>query len=270
MKILTYLQSLILIALLVNSTTINAQTKQNNLLQQLNNNDSERQSIDFQIIKLEFSASDNLSRELVLGFSDQTTDGYDYGYDAQMSNFFSNDLASLLQNDKMVIQAFAEIQTDKQVGLVLNSDANYTYTISIKELDNIGDSQEIYLYDALENVNHNLRDSDYVFTAEAGEDATRFKLNFNSQTSLSVIDNDLKETVIRVDSNNMLYIEGLTETVKHLKIYNILGKIVEAKTTIKAEVLKQGVSLQNSNKGIYILQLQLANGKTLAKKILLN
>lgn len=265
MKIAANLQNLVLIVCFLTFTFINSQTKQSDSFI----NTFARENIDFQVIRLEFSASNNLSRELVLGFSDQTTDEYDYGYDAQMNNFFSNDLASLLNDEKMVIQAFSELVEDKQVELVLNSDATCTYSIRITELSNISDAQEIYLYDTLENVNHNLRNGDYNFSAAAGEDSSRFVLNFNGETSLSVKDNSFNTIDIRVDSNNRLYANGLNEKIETLRFINVLGKTIKTYTNLNSQELNNGIALQNVNKGIYIMQAKLESGKTLAKKVVL-
>ncbi len=226
---------------------------------------------EFKIIKLQFKVSNDLSRELVLGFSSNTSDDFDYGYDSEVDVFNTNDLATLLNADKMVIQAFSSITKDKEVDLVLNSDSNYTYTIILLETENIDDSQDIYLFDSKESVYHNLKDNDYTFTAQSGEDATRFKLVFkNSEllTTTEVINEDVLVYFNNLD--NKLFVKGLNDNVMQLSMINILGQTIMTLGIVDYQMLAHGMSLTELNTGVYIVKLKMVNGSTVSKKVSIN
>jgi len=231
-------------------------------------NDSE-----LQVMRLEFETSSHLTRELLLAFGNNTGDDvFDYGYDAKANEFFANDLLSTLNNEKYTIQAYSTIQSDKEVALVLNSDATVTYTIRMTEIENIDDAQEIYLYDSLEGVYHDLRTGDYNFSATAGEDATRFKIVFNSGESLSNEEFEAANDISIFVNNNLsqLHIKGLSQDIKGLNLINMLGQNVLRMTNVSANQVSSGVKLNNLSTGVYIVDVTLKDGRTLSKKVTIN
>ncbi|OIQ21956.1 LamG-like jellyroll fold domain-containing protein [Lacinutrix sp. MedPE-SW] len=229
-------------------------------------------------IRLKFEASNNLSRELVLGFSEQTSDAFDYGYDADIDVFNTNDLATVMNGDKYVIQAFSAITLDKEVDLVLNSDANLSYAISMIEIENIEDSQDVFLLDTQENIYHNLKTGgNYNFTAAAGEDNSRFKIVFNNGTdtneTLSTSDFEASQDDILIFANNSegsLYVKGLKENAKSITLINMLGQTVLTLKNKNAVQLSSGVPIINISAGVYLVDVKLQNGKNITRKITLN
>ena len=235
-----------------------------------NNNNTEEEAV-FQMIRIQFTTSNDLSRELVLGFSDSTSDDFDYGYDANVITFNENDLTTILDDKKYAIQAFSPIHDDKEVDLALNSSANLSYTISMTDIENIDDSQDIYLWDAQEGIYHDLRTGDYNFTALAGEDTTRFKIVFKAQETLSINDEELNAVLIYVNNtDDKLYIKELKSNAKTLNIVNILGQNVMEYKTLNQQQLNNGLSTATLSTGVYIINLELENGAAIAKKVIIN
>ena len=95
-----------------------------------------------QIFRLEFGVSNGASRSFVLGFSDYTTDGFDYGYDGGLiTNPPADDMGSILNGQQYVIQAFAPITPEKEVDLVMHSSGTFTHTLKSTEITNIPESK---------------------------------------------------------------------------------------------------------------------------------
>ncbi|WP_397364840.1 LamG-like jellyroll fold domain-containing protein [Olleya sp. R77988] len=248
-------------------------TNESQFLRTNNTTTQETSDTDLQVIRLGFETSSNLNRELLLAFGNNTSDNqFDYGYDAKASEVFANDLLSTLNNEKYAIQAYSPIQNDKEVALVLNSDASVTYTIKMIETENIDASQEIYLYDTLEGVYHDLRTGDYNFSALAGEDADRFKVVFNSGDALSNEEFESNNTIsIFVNNNqNQLYIKGLNQEVKVLNLVNMLGQNVMRLSNVNANQVDSGVTLGSLSTGVYIVDVTLKDGRILSKKVTIN
>ncbi len=86
-----------------------------------------------QKLRLEFNAVDGQAtrRELLLGFSEYTTDDFDYGYDAFNTEDNHDDLNLLLDTQKTTIQAYSMITTDKVIPMVLKTSGNHNYTIKL-------------------------------------------------------------------------------------------------------------------------------------------
>lgn len=223
------------------------------------------------LIRLEFSTSNGDSRRFVLGFSDQTTDGLDYGYDAKTVDPQDDDLCSTLNGNKMIIQAFSAITEDKVVDLTFNSTGNYTYTIEMVEISNIPDNQAIYLRDNFTGNYHDLRNGAYNFSSIFnGEDANRFDIVFHPGDTLSNDDFITDNVVIYVnDLNDLLYVKGLNENVKQLNIINMLGQNILSLRNINKNSLQNGLDISGLSTGIYIINFTLDNNQTFDKKVLI-
>lgn len=106
---------------------------------------SEENSI--QKIRLEFNSitGPQAKRELLLGFSEQTSDAYDYGYDAESDDTNNNDLNLDLDGKNMNLQAYGEITDDKVVSLNFRSSGDNAFEIKITEEVNL-DETKTFIY----------------------------------------------------------------------------------------------------------------------------
>ncbi len=236
-------------------------------------NSTETNNSDLEKIRLEFTTSNNLQRELLLVFGNNTSDeGFDYGYDAKVKEAFANDLLSTLNNENYAIQAYSPIQPNKEIALKLISDATVTFSIAMIETENIDIAQDIYLYDALTGVYHDLKSGDYNFSAVAGEDADRFKIVFTSGESLTNEEFESNNDVsIFVNNNqNQLFIKGLNQDVKTLNLVNMLGQNVMRLSSVTSGQVSSGVNLNNLSTGVYVVDVTLKNGRVLSKKVTIN
>ncbi|NNL82646.1 MAG: LamG domain-containing protein, partial [Winogradskyella sp.] len=103
----------------------------------------------FQKIRLELNSVNGPAtrRELLLGFSDATTDAYDYGYEALNTESGANDLNLALDGDNYTMQAYSPITEDKEIPLNFKSSGDYFYEIKITETENVPEDQDIYIRD---------------------------------------------------------------------------------------------------------------------------
>ncbi|MDG4714644.1 LamG domain-containing protein [Winogradskyella marincola] len=231
--------------------------------------DAEEDTI--QLIKLKLTISNGVSRELALAFSDVTTDGYDYGYDAKIDNANTNDLTTVLNGEHYVIQSYSSITPEKEVSLVLNSDGVETFTLEMVETENISDDINIYLYDVHNNIYIDLKNSDYEFLSDvAGEINDRFKIVFSQEESLSVDDFEGENVKIFVaNGTNVLYAKGLQEDVSELSVTNIVGQKVQSYNEVSVSKIEKGLKLQECSTGVYIIDLKLKSGVSLSEKIVM-
>src|SRR5690606_19857489 len=166
-----------------------------------NKNISEVKESEFKKIRLEFNSvvGPAAKRELVLGFSDITSDDFNYGYDAESSGNNNNDLHLNLNGANMNMQAYSQLTADKVVALNFKSSGNNSFEIRITELENIDDSQDIYLKDNFTGTYFNLKENKpYSFTSEQGKFNERFEIVFQSEEkSLSIEE--------RITTENFIY-----------------------------------------------------------------
>ena len=224
------------------------------------------------LVRLELNVSNGNKRNFVLLFGDQTTDGFDYGYDARTIDPQPDDLNSFLGDEKMVIQSYAPITNNKVVDLVFNSTGTYNYTLEIIELENISDNQGIYLRDNLTGSYFDLRSGAYSFSSdESGEDTERFDVVFQSAEALSNDEFDTTDVLIFVNNTeDKLYIKGLTTQAKQLSLTNMLGQNIKSYYNINNQTLENGLDISNLSSGVYLVNLNSENGTQLSKKIILD
>ncbi|MFD2543113.1 LamG-like jellyroll fold domain-containing protein [Lacinutrix gracilariae] len=224
-----------------------------------------------QKLRLEFNALDGQAtkRELLLGFSNITTDAYDYGYEAKNTDNNHDDLNLMLDGEYMTIQSYAEITDDKVVPLALKTSGNNSYSIKLTETINIAEDQEVYLRDNLTNVYYNLRqDTAYTFTSTAGVFNDRFEIVFSSQTLSTEEVTVNNNTVIYYNNNSsLLYVKGLDTTVSNLQLINMLGQTVYAKASVSNTSLENGLPIPALGTGIYIVSIKTEDHQTIEKKI---
>ena len=226
-----------------------------------------------QLIRMEFKTSQGASRRFVLGFGEQATDGLDYGLDGGMIiDKPEDDMGSLLDGQQYVIQAMTPITADKVVDLTLNASGNYAYSLKVVELRHIADNQDIYLRDNFTNTYFDLkREQAYNFTSDAGEFADRFDIVFQSAGSLSDDDFNTNSTLIYVNNTeDKLYIKGLTNRVKQLSLTNILGQSIKTYHNISKQTLETGISISNLSSGVYVVSVTNHTNQKITKKIIID
>nr|WP_321222190.1 LamG-like jellyroll fold domain-containing protein [uncultured Psychroserpens sp.] len=235
-------------------------------------NDNEYNADELSVIKLQLQISNGNIREIALAFGNMTTDAYDYGYDAKLGVFNSNDIATTLDGDKFAIQSYSQITPEKEIDLVLNTDGTLNYTIQISALENIEPNQNIYLFDAYQNLYINLKNTNYSFSSEiSGEVTNRFKIVFSANETLSIANQSNSSPIIYLDyQTNKLHGSGLTENVDEVGVTNILGQSVKKFSDLTAQQLKNGLILDNLSSGMYNVDVKTKSNAIISKKIIIN
>jgi len=222
------------------------------------------------IIRLQLTVSNGNKRNFVLGFSDQTTEGYDYGYDSRTIDPQDDDMNSYLNDEKMVIQSYSPITEDKVVDLVFNSTGTYNYSFEILELKNIPEDQNIIVRDNLTNTEFDLRTGAYNFTSDvSGEDRDRFDIVFKA-TTLGTNDFSTDNTLIFVNNNeHKLYVKGLSTQANKLSLTNMLGQNIRNYGNLSSQTLDNGLDVSNLSSGVYIVSLTNDSNQTIDKKVII-
>ena len=228
-----------------------------------------------QKIRLEFNSvtGPETRRELLLGFSDYTTDAYDYGYDAKETETSNNDLNLELEGQNMNIQAYAAITDEKAVPLNFRSSGDNTFEIRISELENIEEDQAIYLHDNLTGAYFDLRtDTAYGFSSGQGIFNDRFEIVFQSeQQSLSTEESAVTENYIYYKNTiNTLYVKKLNSNVSKLSLISMRGQVVLELTDVSREQLENGIQFNNISTGAYVVGMRTEANEVLTKKIIVN
>ncbi len=228
-----------------------------------------------QKLRIEFNSVDGpfTRRELLLGFSDYTTDDYDYGYDAINVEVYADDLNLVLADDLLTIQAYSEITADKVVPLMLKASGPYNYTIELTETENIPEDQELYLLDNLTNSYYDLRSEQaYEFSSEVGEYADRFEIAFQEPSDLlSLVDEAISSLKFYYASSRkkIVVLNPYNVDIESVEVYNVLGQLVYRNNTIHQSKFNE-FEVHNLSTGTYIIKLITDNNVMLSKKMIMN
>ncbi|MBT8393671.1 MAG: T9SS type A sorting domain-containing protein [Bacteroidia bacterium] len=226
-----------------------------------------------QILRLEFRVSNGASRSFVIGFAENSTDGFDYGYDGGIIlNPPVDDMGSLLDGQQYVIQAFAPITPDKEIDLVLHASGLFNYTLISTEISNFPEDQDLFIKDNLTGQYFDLRSpKGYHFNSEAGTFTERFQVIFQDPSTLSNEEFFDEKAVIFINQwENKLYVNSLSSKAKKLSITNMLGQNIKIFHTTDNQTLENGVDISSFNSGVYIVSIQTEYNISIDKKVIIN
>lgn len=229
----------------------------------------------FKKFRLEFNSvtGPETRRELLLGFSELTTDAFDYGYDAENPEINNNDLCLNLDGKNMNIQAYGDITDDKVVPLNFKSSGDNSFEIKITQTENIDASQAIYLKDNLTGTYFDLtQDTAYQFASNLGIFNERFEIVFQSEAqTLNVEESQTSENFVYYQrTEQKLYIKKLNASVRRIALVNMLGQTALEFNNVSQEELRNGLSISNLSSGAYVAYFRTDTQEVLTKKIIVN
>jgi hypothetical protein len=226
----------------------------------------------FMKIRLGFTSTDNLHRQILLGFMNEfATSGYDNGYDGISIETLSNDMYFINGNDKLNIsgEGFFNVNTIYPLGVKNATSGLVTFVVDDKE--NFDEGQDIFIYDNETNTYNSIKSQGYQVYLPSGTYDSRFSLRFSDDSSLGVVENgDVKGIhVTHSQVNNTIYIKNLQQNivVKSVIMFNLLGQEITAWQTNNLDQTDIRLQIGNMSSGTYIIKV-LTDGGLLSKKII--
>ncbi|MCP4883792.1 MAG: choice-of-anchor D domain-containing protein, partial [Flavobacteriales bacterium] len=173
--------------------------------------------------------------DILVGFMDGATDGYDKYYDA-IGNLYDSGISliekqtkfySTIGADKFMIQELGAYGAGRTVGLGFDTKKTGWFKMSINKKQGAMNDSEIILVDTYLNIKHDLNKSDYEFEAtKKGEFTDRFRLEFvNRNADLGdkeLIDEGLFSVVNDFD---MMKVNS-GKLVNEIRVYDLLGRMI--------------------------------------------
>ena len=175
--------------------------------------------------------------QMLLGYSESATQGFDESIDGLLIDSGSS-ISSRIGESNYTIQGRA-LPFDVNDIVPLNFKASFTgdYTLSIDHFDGLfAGNQEIYLKDKSLNLLHNIKQSPYTFTSDAGTFPDRFEIVYtNSLLSInpSVSAND----VVIYTQNGILNLKSFNTEMNAVKIFDIRGRLIYQKSGIASNFI---------------------------------
>jgi hypothetical protein len=218
--------------------------------------------------RIGFDAPQIDHRQLLLTIDENTTDEFDWGYDAEIYEIFGEDMYWTIGNKKYVIQATNTISKDKEIPLGIQLSESGKISIKIDTLENVEDNIKLYIKDKLTGETYDITNQPFETNLEAGNYLDRFVLVF--QPGFKTLQEVTLNEGINIFMNNItseLNIEKIADiNIKSITLYNYLGQTINS---WKSDINKRFVYLPiEASTGAYIVQLNTLNG-TIDKKIII-
>ena len=221
-----------------------------------------------------FIASHNNERNTTIRYINNRTTSFDNGSDSSLFGGVSDDLSiytELIKNNigkKLAIQSLPNSNFENMVipvGIHTVVESEITFTVDAL---NVPANYKVYLEDRTNNTVTRLDEANaaYKVSIESGITNGRFYLHTKTSSVLSKDSNNLTTVSMYTTSNSNLRIHGLKEGNVSISIFNTLGKQIFHTSFEAANSIN--IALPNLAKGVYLVQLQNAQGK-LNKKIIL-
>jgi hypothetical protein len=234
----------------------------------------------FPKIYLKFSSPKGFHRQILVGFIENTTEGFDIGYDAINNETFVEDMSWRTNNINFIIQAVPTLNELRKLPLEVKVATTGIIKISIDNAKNIPEDTEIFIKDNKTGEMHNISNKPFEIELTAGKYTDRFALTF--KTHKLVAEDVIAEVLIPATSQPI--IEGI-----HVFMNNTLGELQiknnsteEITSVALVNTLGQTIKTWNSNfnirtislpistaTGVYLVQITTKTGKTV-KKISVN
>lgn len=215
------------------------------------------------------SSSGGAFSQILIGFFNEATDGYDRGYDGARLGAGWIDFYSNIDSLHYAVQGLNSFSIDKKVSIGFDTyiPKPLIYKISINKAEGSLKDRDIYLVDHNLNITYNLKESDYEFKVNGeGYFPNRFTLQF---TNFVLANNDLKlEKSFEVFNNeHTIFLKSAT-MLTSVKIYDITGRLLIDK---KINDLQVAIKTNSIKKGtILLVNAFFENNQSATKKIILN
>lgn len=206
-------------------------------------------------------------KQILLGFANGATDGYDQQYDGLMLNGNSYvNFYSVVDQKNLVIQGRGLPFSDSQViALGFSAQVAGSYTITLDGFDGLFNNQAIYLIDKLTHTVQNLKDAAYTFNTTTGTFNDRFEVRFVNGTLSTQNPMAVANETIVIAQNQEVHIKS-DSTLKSLAIYDLNGKLLYSKQHI--ETLTFNTGKLNIHSQIILVSIE-NNLGTVTKKLIL-
>ncbi len=223
---------------------------------------------------LDLTTDNGVFNQILVGYVDNATNGLDKMYfDAPMASPNVNAVMySIIEgsNKKYTIQGKSpESLTLNEViplgfSTLINTPTIYTLTISKLEGEFLT-TNTIYVKDKLLNITHNLSETGYTFTSEAGEFNERFEIVFMPE-ALSIDDKGISPkdlTIIELNDNDVKFTIGANITIEHVEIIDLLGRTLY---NFNGNSNSEIYNLSALSQATYLAKVTLSNGQVITKK----
>ena len=207
-------------------------------------------------------------KQVALAFDQDATDGVDHAKDAKNPGDNNPmDMYFVLNNEEYIISV---IQFDENkrlpVGFRSTTDANVKITVA--SIINFTQANDIFLYDKVTGIYHDIKNDQYEFQIPSGVINERYEITFRNDAltttssikdNFFIVQNNIRQSLSIANPNAVI--------VKSVTLFDVLGKIIFDKPDLGNKMLYEFPTTSLSE-GIYIIKLKTNDGQSISQKII--
>jgi hypothetical protein len=215
---------------------------------------------------LDLSDATGRMNQVLVGYLDGATLGFDAGIDGKYFNDSKIALTSIVDAEEYVIQGRPTFDATDVVALGFKTDVAGDYTIALNSFDGVFESgQDIYLVDAVAGKEIDLKTGSYNFTATAGVDNARFSLKY--QKTLKVDAPAFNENSVKVYKNNgAIVVNSASKAIKTIEVYDVQGRLLAQQKNVNATTAT--ISNLKTLRQVLIVKISADDNSVVSKKVL--
>ncbi|RSK40435.1 LamG-like jellyroll fold domain-containing protein [Mangrovimonas spongiae] len=226
-------------------------------------------------VRLNFISPENGKRPLLLGFVPHNLATYnvDYAFDGRNTDESTNsDMSWLIENEKYTIQGVGDFDASHQFPVSIFVEQTGLIKVELESLENFNQEVNVFVYDILTGTYSNINNMPFEIHLDAGEYSNRFYITFESDATLSLIDEAHQNIMVNyLQSTNEIYVktpQGIL--AKQVQLINMLGQTVFTwNATNKTISQELKIPVRNISEGSYIIKVLSSNNHSINKKVII-
>jgi uncharacterized repeat protein (TIGR02543 family) len=214
---------------------------------------------------LDLSDATGRINQVLIGYLDGATVGFDAGIDGKYFNDSKIALTSIIEGEEYVIQGRPTFDATDVVALGFKTDVAGDYSIALNSFDGVfASGQEVYLVDAVAGKEIDIKTGSYSFTATAGVDNARFSLKY--QKTLKVDAPSFNENTVSIFKNNgAIVVNSTLKNIKTIEVYDVRGRLIAQQKNVNATTAT--ISHLKVVRQVLIVKVTGEDNKVVSKKI---
>ena len=219
-------------------------------------------------IWLDYISPSGQTNTTLVAYTDGATNGEDRMFDASTTTGNGLNIYSLIGQDTYLIQGRQVPFDDTDlVPIGINIEEAGSQTIAINTLQGLFDetAQTIYIEDLELGVIHDLRNSPYLFTSEAGIIEDRFILRYTNN-ALGIDEFDKLNGISVFENDERIVINSSYELIQSIRVFDVLGRNLFSKDAVNNNNFK--ITTITPQDQALFLKIELVNGQQKIAKII--
>jgi hypothetical protein len=207
--------------------------------------------------------------QMVLAFDPSSSDGVDRAMDSASPNDGPANNYFVINDDEYIIEVLP-FDIDKRIKVGFRNKVEANYKITVNEILNIPQVNNVYLHDKATNSFYDIKNSFYDLTLPAGTYDTRYEITFKGPT-LAVDEMEIQNQsfIVQQDntSKNLIINNPLQLELASCSLYNVAGSLIFNKTQLGSDS-SYSFPTANLSDGIYIVKLATNDKIEMGRKII--